>query len=157
VLQISKGSANPCGFTLLELIAVIFVLSLVLAVIMPSFSSPGGKLKSEARRIATTMRFLYETAVSKKQETSIEFELEKKEIAWDTERRKGSEKFKAIAGVEIPSRGLVKEGQLIVFFSPSDMNEHITVHLELGDETAMVVFNPVSGRTKVIGPEKKIR
>ena len=62
------GICNNRGFTLLELVVIIFILSLVLAISFPSFSlQKDGKLKSEAGHIASILRYLNDSAISTKE------------------------------------------------------------------------------------------
>lgn len=140
------------GFILIELLAVLFVLALMAAVIMPSFSSPRDTLRKEAGTLSSTIRSLNETSISKKVKSRIEFDLDSRSINWMDGTETGSSEYSTLKGVELPTRGLVKKGKLIVFFNPSGNNEHMTVYLEDGQEHIDVIFNPISGRTKVNGP-----
>ncbi|MCK4911077.1 MAG: prepilin-type N-terminal cleavage/methylation domain-containing protein [Thermodesulfovibrionales bacterium] len=140
------------GFTLIEMLAVLFVLALVAAVIMPGFSSPRDTLRKESGTLSSTIRSLYETTVSKKVSGRIEFDLDSRGVQWTAGSNNGSAVFSTLSGVELPTRGLVKEGRLIIFMSPSGNNEHMTVYLEHGGERMTVGFNPISGRTRVNGP-----
>ncbi len=137
---------------LIELLVVLFVLALVAAVIMPSFTSPRDTLRKEAGSLSSTIRSLYETSISKKIMSRIEFDLDESMIKWTDGASSGSSAFRTLRAVELPTRGLVKEGTLIVFLNPSGNNEHMTVYLEDGPERMEVRFNPISGRTKVNGP-----
>ncbi len=140
------------GFTLIELLAVLFVLALVAAIIMPGFSSPRDTLRKESGTLSSTIRALYETTVSKKVSGRIEFDLDSQVVQWKDGSNNGRAVFRTLRGVELPTRGLVKEGQLIIFMSPSGNNEHMTVYLEHEGERMTVSFNPISGRTRVNGP-----
>ncbi|KKM78107.1 hypothetical protein LCGC14_1363310 [marine sediment metagenome] len=140
------------GFVLIELLAVLFVLALAAAVIMPSFSAPRGTLRKESGKLASTIRSLYETTVSKKVRSSLEFDFDSRKVRWMDGADSGSSVYRTLRAVELPTRGLVKEGTLIVFLNPSGNNEHMTVFFEDSGERMSVTFNPISGRTKVSGP-----
>ncbi len=140
------------GFVLIELLAVLFVLALIAAVIMPSFSTPRDTLRKEAGSLSSTIRALYESSISKKIMSRIEFDLDSRQVQWMDGSKAGGAMFSTLRGVELPTRGLVKKGTLIVFLNPSGNNEHMTVYLEDGPERMEVNFNPISGRTKVNGP-----
>ena len=142
------------GFTLIELIVVMAILALSMAIVMPYFSRPGDSLEAEARELRSAISATYESSVSRKTEASILFDLKRRTVKWESGRIKGSSSFPSMRGVEIPSRGLVSEGSLEIFLSPSGMNEQITVTLVNEERRLDVVFNPISGRTKVIDPEK---
>src|SRR5574340_1107075 len=63
-MRTSTTGICPRGFTLLELIVVIFIISLALSVSFPSFTfRQEGKLKSEASRIASLLWYLNDRAV----------------------------------------------------------------------------------------------
>ena len=140
------------GFVLIELLAVLFVLALVAAVIMPSFSAPRGTLRKESGKLASTIRSLYDTTVSKKVRSTLEFDLDSRIVRWKDGKRSGSSTLRTLTGVELQARGLVKKGKLTVFIDPSGNNEHMTVFFEDGGERMSVTFNPISGRTRVSGP-----
>jgi hypothetical protein len=48
----------------------------------------------------------------------------------------------------------VKEGELVVFFEPLGLREYLLVHLRHDDEGRTVAFNPVSGRVRIIEPDR---
>ena len=143
---------NKHGFILIELLVVLFVLALVAAVIMPSFSSPRDTLRKDSGTLSSTIRRLHETSISKKVQSRIDFNFDSRSIKWTDGEKTGSVEIRTLMGVELPTRGLVKEGNLIVFLNPSGNNEHMTVFLEDKGERMEVTFNPISGRTKVGGP-----
>jgi type II secretion system protein H len=149
-----KGTGNTRqGFTLIELLVVLFILALMAGIIMPSFMSPSGTLKKEAAKMASLMRTLYDATVSRKKESKIEFHFKDKVVKWEGPSKSGSMKLETLKALELPSRGMVKEGQLIVFLSPSGGNEHMTIHFGHKEETLSVSFNPISGRTRVNVPQ----
>lgn len=136
------------GFTLLELIVVLFVVSFVAAVVLPSFTVSSSVVKAEARKVASLLRYLNETAVSRKETLAIMFDLDEGIVAWP-EPAERTEKMKGLYAVELQSRGMVKEGELTVFFEPTGMREYLAVYLEHNGKEKVVMFNPVSGRAKI--------
>src|SRR4030043_685017 len=92
-MQISKaGISSRRGFTLLELIVVLFIISLVMAFILPSFSGFGeNKLKSEAREMASILRYMNDSATSRKGTFLMKFDLDEGSVygkGRDGERKK---------------------------------------------------------------------
>ena len=140
------------GFVLIELLAVLFVLALAAAVIMPSFSAPRGALRKESGKLASTIRSLYETTVSKKVQSTLEFDFDSSIVRWKDGSNSGSSTLRTLRGVELQARGFIKKGKLTVFIDPSGDNEHMTVFFEDSGERMSVTFNPISGRTKISGP-----
>jgi prepilin-type N-terminal cleavage/methylation domain-containing protein len=136
------------GFTLVELLVVIFVLSLMTALVLPSFTSSEGEVKGEARKVASLIRHTNESAASKKETLHLTFDLDHGTVKWG-EGGEGGYSLKHLAGVELQGRGLVKEGELTVFFRPTGVGEHMWVYIGRGEGGLAVVYNPVSGRVKV--------
>ncbi len=138
------------GFTLLELVVVVFIASLLLAVVAPTFSTSRGKLKSEAREAASIVRYLSDTSAMRKTTLSLGFDFKEGVISWAGEGRERRKRFASLRSVELPSRGEVNEGELVVFFPPIGLSEHLYIHLALADEEMTVSFNPISRRTKIV-------
>ena len=139
------------GFTLLELMVVIFIISVVLALALPTFTGMGeNKLLSDAKRIASILRYLNDSALSTKESLTLKVDFKDKVIAYNGPEGEKSERFDSLSGVELQSRGMVTEGELIVFFSPLGAQENITMHL--GDEGSRisVALNSMNGRVKII-------
>jgi len=138
------------GFTLLELIVVIFIISLLAAVIFPSFSGLGeNRLKSEAKKAASLLRYLNDSAIFTKETYSLKFDLQEGLISWKGPDGEKAEKIKSLAGIRLPSKGEVKEGQVTVFFGPLGIQENIEILLKDKGEGMRVTLNPVSGRVKI--------
>ena len=142
------------GCTLLELVGVVFVLALSAAIIMPYIVMPADSLEADAKKLSTAIRASYEISVSRKVEARLEFDFTKKSISWEAGSLSGGKTFRGLQGVELSSRGLVREGTLIVFLSPAGMNDHMTVQLVKDDRRLDIVFNPISGRVKVVNPDE---
>ncbi|MDP2167878.1 MAG: prepilin-type N-terminal cleavage/methylation domain-containing protein [Thermodesulfovibrionales bacterium] len=159
-LRIGTCNAAPAdgrarGFTLLELIAVIFIISLLAAVAFPSFRGTGErKLRSDARNISSMLRYLNDSAVAAKETYSVKFDIGSGAVLWEGPEGKRTEKFKSIAALYLQSKGTVREGEVKVFAGPMGFQEHLKVHLRDGDNAMTVEFNPISGRTKITGDEK---
>ena len=66
------------GFTLLELTIVIFIIALLAAIVFPSFSGLSKRqLSSDARRIASLLQYLSDSAMAAKEIYSLDFDLQK--------------------------------------------------------------------------------
>lgn len=145
---------NPkSGFTLLELIVVIFIISLTLTLTMPSFwNSDRNDLKKDARRLSSTLRYLYDESVGKKSVYTFFIDLESR--TWGFAGKRESRSFKIrgearIQDVVVPSHGEVTQGELSILFGPTGTGEPITIHLQKGEAEYTVMFNHISGRTKI--------
>lgn len=150
-MRISRVGRCSSGFTLIELIVVIFIFSLVLAVSLPSLTGLGeDKIQSDAKRLASVVRYLNDSAVATKENLSLKVEFKDKVIRYEGLDGPKSERFDSIAGIELQSKGMVSEGEVIIFFGPSGPSESFQFHLRSDTQSMIVAFNGLSGRVKVI-------
>jgi type II secretion system protein H len=154
IMQIfPTGTNRGKGFTLIELILVIFIIALTTTLVMPSFWNMGDRvLKSEAKRIGNTIRYIHDEAAGKKQTYILTLDLDKD--AWKYESKKDSRNFKLkksvmFRDIMIPSLGKVTFGETKLIFSPTGPEEPITLHLIKDDKEYTVMFNHLSGRSKI--------
>jgi len=154
-MRISRAGICNKGFTLLELVIVIFIVSLMLAVTFPSFATlKERKLKTEAGRVASILRHLNDCAISTKETYALQVNLKQKILRFKGVEDEKTEKVETLSGMTLQSKGSISDGEVTVFFSPSGAGEHFTIHLT-GLETSMeVVFNALSGRVKVFSHER---
>ncbi|MBI5194959.1 MAG: prepilin-type N-terminal cleavage/methylation domain-containing protein [Nitrospirae bacterium] len=141
------------GFTLIELILVIFILSLMLALVMPSFRDMGGTLKTEAMHIAGALRYVNDEAVGKKQTYLLNINLNDESwgIEGNNEKKKTSLKGNVeIQDVFIPSLGEVSSGKVTIEFGPSGSEEPLIFHFKKDKAEYTVIFNHINGRVRVI-------
>ena len=148
------NKAVRCGFTLIELVIVIFIISLVTALIMPKLWDTGERaLKSEAKRIGNTLRYVYDEAAGKKLTYLLKIDLSAD--SWNFESKKESRKFKMKGNVMfediiVPSLGKVTQGEVILKFGPTGPEEPVTLHLINKDGMEYtVIFNHINGRVKI--------
>ena len=148
------GNCNK-GFTLLELAVVIFLVSIMLALALPSFPVIGeSRIKSDAKRLSSILRYLNDSAVSAKETFSLKADFREKTIMHKGPDGEKKETFDSISSVELQSKGRVSEGELIIFFGPTGTSEAFSFILRDNDKTMTVSFNPLSGRVKIIQGEK---
>lgn len=142
------------GYTLFELIVVIAILSLFFALAIPSFSKLGEKkLHTDAKRLASMLRYINDSAVASKETLKIRMDFKLKRMEYVGPDGPRSEVFEDITGIELPSRGNVTEGELTLFFPPTGAAENIGIHLSDEGGSMTVVFNSISGRTRIINEE----
>jgi len=150
------GTCKDCrGFTFLELLAVMFIISLLAALVFPSFRAFEGKsLKSDAARIASLLRYLNDSAISSKNTYPLKIDLADGSLSWDGPEGGRTEKFRSLSEVTLQSRGGIREGQVTVFFGPLGINEGLEFLLRQEDSLMKVLFNPISGRAKITTDEE---
>ena len=151
-MQISKaGISSRRGFTLLELIVVLFIISLVMALILPSFSGFGeNKLKSEAREMASILRYMNDSAVSRKETFLMKFDLDEGTVYWKGPDGEKKRKFDDITGVTTQSTGKVSKGEITLFFEPLGVRENLSVYMSKGNKEMAITLNHLSGKVKII-------
>jgi len=153
-MQISKtGICNKKakGFTLLELLVVIFILSVITALVIPSFYGIGeGKLKSEAGKIASLLRYLNDTAISRKETYFLTLNLDTKNAIWSTPEGERSEKFESLLTISTTATKNISRGVITLFFNPLGLQENLIVTLKDKEQEMSVLFNPLSGRAKIV-------
>jgi prepilin-type N-terminal cleavage/methylation domain-containing protein len=142
------------AFTLFELAVVIFILSLVMALAIPSLYKIGeGRIKSEAGRLASMLRYSNDNAVSRKETYPLKFNLDKKSVTWTAPEGEKTERLDSLFRVSTTSTGNVSTGELNLLFTPLGIQENLIVTLREGDKEILVTFNPLNGRAKIIQNE----
>ena len=138
------------GFTLLEMMVVVFIISLFVALVIPSFHGVSqNRLKEEARKTAALLRYLSDSAIYGKETYPLTFDIRDKKITWKGPDGEKAEDMKDLAGVTLPSKGDVTDGSITVFFGPLGLSETLDVHLRSDDKKMTVDFNPLSGRAEI--------
>ncbi len=141
------------GFTLVELIIVIFIISLTTALVMPNLWDTGERaLKSEAKRISNTLMYIYDEAAGKKQTYTLKIDFNTDSFSYEGEKESRSFKMKdniRFKDIVIPSLGEVSIGEVIYQFGPMGPEEPITLHLIKEDNEFTIMFNHINGRAKI--------
>ncbi len=152
-MRISKAGIcnNKVGFTLLELVLVIFIFSVAAAIVFPSFSVfETTKIKSDAKKIASILRYLNESAITTKETSSLKLDLKRKSLLYIAQDGEKKDVFDTIHAVELQSKGMLSEGDVTLFFYPQGAAENINIHLSDNKSSLIVAFNHLSGRVKII-------
>jgi prepilin-type N-terminal cleavage/methylation domain-containing protein len=138
------------GFTLLEMVVAVFIISLFVAMVIPSFYKAGeSRLNADARKTAALLRYLNDSAIYTKETYPLTFDIQDRRITWKGPDGEKTEDMKSLTGVTLPSKGEVTEGSVTVFFGPLGLSENVDVHLRVEDDMMTVTFNPISGRALI--------
>lgn len=163
-----SAAPSVSGFSLIELLAVIAVLAVALAVVVPRLPGLDGySLDSATGRLSRLSGFLNERAASKRSfyrvwfdfaanEVRVEASEDGQEYAPEPEGALRTIKFGTnvfLEEVRSPGLGSVKRGEAAIVFSPHG-SEPFEVRLSSAERSAVVSFNPYTGRAKVHAPEK---
>ncbi|OGW36719.1 MAG: hypothetical protein A2Y97_01400 [Nitrospirae bacterium RBG_13_39_12] len=145
------GISSKRGFTLLELIVVLFVISLVMAIVLPSFSGFGERnLKSEAREMASILRYMNDSAISRKETFFIRFDLDERMVHWKGPDGEKAKRFDNITGITAQSTGKVSKGEITFFFEPVGIQENLSVYMVSSNKEMSICLNHLSGRVKIV-------
>ncbi|SRR5579884_404378 len=151
------------GFTLLELMLVVFILGITALLIFPRVASFGaGDLKWTSRHFAGLIQHLAQESSSTKQTYRLYFNLENGAY-WVASLRDSGEfvemtdpmlarrvlpKEVSFEDVVTPQQGKVNEGEAFMQFYPVGV-ENAWIHLKQGERKWTLVVNPLTGRVKV--------
>ncbi len=151
------GNKRLCGigFTLIELVVVIFVVSLVVAISLPSFTHIGANtLKSDARRVASILRYLNDMAITTKEELYLKVIFKDRLFVYNAGEGEKKEVFRDLSALELQSKGRVGDGEVTIFFGTSGALESFRVYLKEGKDVWTIALNNLSGRVSVVKDEK---
>jgi len=141
------------GYTLFELLVVLFIISLSMAIITPSvWKTQRDRLKDETRHLSTTLRYVYDRALSTKETCLLRFNLDEDSYAFSIRGESREHRIDidgALRDIVIPSMGRISEGEVTIKFGALGPEEPIIVHLGSGDIEYTVFFNNLTGRTNI--------
>jgi general secretion pathway protein H len=152
------------GFTLIELVVVIVVLSMVTLLVWPLLpSTSAADLRHSSRQLATVIRYLGERSVTTKTDYRLEFSLPDgtltvKKITDGKETPPEDPFFSrqiltegvTVEDVDIPRVGKISEGTVNVEFGASGLAEFMIVHLKgANDGHFTLTAYPEGGRVEI--------
>ncbi|BCG45848.1 General secretion pathway protein H [Citrifermentans bremense] len=158
-------SRCSAGFTLLELMVVIFIISLAAGLVFPRLpDTEATKLKNSARNLGSGIRFLNDQAIITKKVYRLHLDLNDnstritrvspsgEELQPDDQfmNRRLVEEGIDIEDVNVPSLGLLTEGEATVTFGPGGIADGMTIHLKGGEKQYTVIAYPSGGKVKVL-------
>jgi prepilin-type N-terminal cleavage/methylation domain-containing protein len=162
-----KRVARQAGFTLIEMTVVIVILSVVAFLVLPRLPFAHERdLKTSARTLAASLRYLGDLAISSKQHYRLRFTLVTNEITVTRVIPEGDElpvtdvtltrlslrDGIVFADVVTPQLGKVAEGKAVLDFGPLGVEELAVIHLKPTDDSRYytVAVYPGSGRVTVL-------
>lgn len=154
------------GFTLLELIVVLLLISLVTALIFPRLpSSQASDLRNSARQLAVLMRYLEERAVATKKTYYLRINLDddrlsvsrKEPASSDTPqdddpflKRQPLVKGIRVSDITTDQLGTINTGEALISYGPGGRSAPLLLHLVAPDNSYFTIQAlPVSGSIKV--------
>lgn len=135
------------GFTLTEILLVLFILSLVTALILPTFIDRA-TLNHDAKLVASMLRFLYDTTVSTKKDCFLKFDLQTKVVSYKCNQEERQYKVGSLMRVESATVSSIDASVVYVTFNLG-MQDSLRVYLSEGDRVVKVYLNSITGKVKV--------
>ena len=157
-------SRESGGFTLIELAVVLVILSITAMLVMPRlFPGDDAALRSSARTLASTIRYLQDRAIATRSNFNLKFQFPDGTIAVNTVSDTGEEGAAgegalrdrlladgvSVEDVILTTLGRVNEGEVIVRVGMAGLQELLTVHLKSRSGTYTVIAYPVSGKVRI--------
>jgi general secretion pathway protein H len=163
--KLSKENRRQGGFTLMEMVLVIVILSMVTILVLPRLpSTEGTELRTSARSLAAAIRYLGDLSITSKAPHRLHFNLTDGTITITRKNDDGEDvppedtflgrQFLAdgvtLEDVELQRLGKVSSGEVLVDFGVGGLEEFVSIHLKGsgGGQFTIDAF-PQSGKVKV--------
>lgn len=150
--QTSQTGISNEGFTLLELIVVIFIISITLGIVLSSINTRPS-LTSEAKRLSAILRYVLDEAISKKQTLTVTAKIPEKRLIYELPEGKKEEFFPHLAEIRQGSKGTLKDSELKIFFYPSGVKDLFIFILRDDKDRFEITLNPLSNRVNITAQE----
>jgi general secretion pathway protein H len=163
MLTSKAGISTESGFTLIELTLVIALLGLLLGLVVPRLPAIGeNRLDATARRIAGTVRHLYNEAALSGLEHRLAFDLDNNSIGGRL--LEGDGELTTVSGsgrdhtlsssvdiidVSVPGRNKVTSGQIFSRIDPVGWIDETVIHLKSDKRTLTLHLQPLTGGTDI--------
>ena len=144
------------GFTLLELMVVISLLSIMLVLTVPRFHSALflDETKKSARWIIGKIQSLKESAIRDQKQRTLHIDLDTERF-WETDESMSTETLEStalnaaplpdglkIADIEYPIRGKIDSGQAEITFYKDGHSDKVLIHLQDGADYISYLIEP---------------
>jgi len=158
------GTSTETGFTLIELAVVILLIGLFSALVVPMLTGVGqDELKTTARRLAGTTKYLYNEAALSGRPYRLLFDLDAG--TYGGRRLEEDGELVAVTGsgsdrslpegvrfrdIVVAGRGRSSSGQTWTAIQPVGWVDETLIHLAAGDERVLTLhLQPLTGSTEV--------
>jgi general secretion pathway protein H len=152
------------GFTLLEIVVVLFIIGLLLLLIYPKIQTlTENGLQSASRHLVGTIQYLYHESMANRQIRRLSYDLQGRAYQVQAINSVGESATPASIGSRVPlpqgvafqdvvtlRQGKVTEGEAFTQFYPAGLVEKTVIHLTDQDQRVFTLdINPLTGRVKV--------
>jgi prepilin-type N-terminal cleavage/methylation domain-containing protein len=163
--RIKRVSSRGPGFTLLELMVVMLLISIVMAIAIPKFS--GGAFQDPVKKLSrwmiNTVRTLRSAAIQQQKTQSLVIDLSNRRMwlvndAMDEEAAQAAASNKAMSlpdavrymDVQFPNQERISSGTTEVRFYPAGYSDQVLIHLETDDaEKLTYLVEPLLPKVKI--------
>lgn len=160
-----RRHGNEAAFTLVELLVVCLLISLMLAVSVPTLRNTllTDQLKATSRKIIGAIREMREEAVRDQQSFVLYVDMEKKRIWYEKDNEKDPEERNASfdRGMQLPSSvriqdvwtksdGRQAEGIVSLWITRQGYMDQTVIHMTDDSDTQSILFSPFLGSIKVV-------
>lgn len=152
------------GFTLIELMVVLVLISIVLAVVIPRFD--GGPLQDPTKKLSrwmvNTIRYLRSTAIQKQTPHALVIDLNEQrmwivsegmseeELAAGSEKAFKLDKSMQIVNIQFPDQEPISTGSAEIRFYPAGFSDRALIHMENDDaERFSYLIEPLLPKVKM--------
>ena len=138
----------------MEIIVVMFVISVVMMAAMPNFLALSDEpLKREAMRLASLIRYENDQAVTRKEIHQIRFYLDRDSwtvIVLDGKPDRSGHLDHNVRFMDIvtPSRGKIDRGTETVIFTPEGLTDPAVIHVEREDQQFSIIIHPYAANVE---------
>ncbi|MFQ5559107.1 MAG: Tfp pilus assembly protein FimT/FimU [Nitrospinota bacterium] len=157
------------GFTLIELVIVLFIVGAVLSLTLPNLPDiSANRLKAASKKLASTIKYIRNRAVIEKRFLFLNMNIDEGRY-YVTKAIKKDETVEyveykadfAVKGqfppqvhfedIEAPETGKISFGEVVIHFSPRGYVESTNIHITDDKERSMTLLvHPVVGRVRVL-------
>jgi len=163
-----RAGSSQSGFTLVEIMAVIFIVGLMMGIVVPALDNmgPGTSLRAKAQDISSSIELMRGTAIGQGRPTGIAYDLDGgryrlfrtsledplKLEPFGRVRQLG--RFVKFRGIQPQGIRYQTSGELRVRFDPTGIDGSHIIHLEnTRGQVYSVKYNALTGRASVVRGE----
>ena len=165
------ASLNQRGFTLAELAIVVFLIALLSLLTIPNLADMGGSdLKAAGRRLAGTVKYLYNEAALEGLNYRLTLDLDSDLISASRQNESGewqpvAGRFKSVPlpgdvrlhGVYLAGRGSFSTGSVQMQIYPQGWLDEAVLHLQDGNNKMTVTFSALTGTAEFFDGHREFR
>ena len=167
-IEMRRSRFEGDGFTLLEIMVVLFLVSLVAILVLPKLSlRHGAKLPALARRLSGEIQVLQWEAISRQRMVRLDYDLNRGAFSASILAPSGNLSPFETTGVHpfrlssplrirlvrVLHEGKVSDGKTFTQFFPTGSVEPTTIVLEDGDHRMTLILHGITGRIEVVNGE----